>query len=61
MGTVDHADHLGVDIGYMSVYKGNAFAPIKHLNFPTSEKTYPGAPTVDTTVQSVVGTVLVYI
>jgi hypothetical protein len=27
----------------MDVYKGNAFAPIKHSNFPISKKTKAGA------------------
>jgi hypothetical protein len=31
--------YLGVLVGYMSVYRGNAFTPINLPNFPITEKT----------------------
>jgi hypothetical protein len=37
--SIDQVDRLGGDIGYMGVYRGNAFAPIKPPTFPTSRKT----------------------
>ena len=37
--SVDQTVLLGVDIGYMVVYRGNAFAPINQSNFPIPEKT----------------------
>ncbi len=31
--------YLGVLVGYMGVYRGNAFTPINLPNFPITEKT----------------------
>ena len=36
--SIDQVDRLGGDDGYIGVYRGNAFAPIKPPTFPTSRK-----------------------
>lgn len=34
--SVDQTVLLGGDVGYMGVYKGNAFTPIDHHHFPNT-------------------------